>query len=137
MQHYVGLDVSVKETSMCIVDKAGNVIREVKVATKPAEIFAVLTEEALAIERIGLEAGPLSQWLYGAFGFAGDLCGDPTYEGGAVGTDQQERPQRCARHCTDDACWPVPTGACEDAGQPEAPHAADQSAAFAGQGPRY
>src|SRR5436853_7512216 len=71
LQHYVGLDVSVKETSVCIVDKAGNVIREVKVATKPAEIFAVLTEEALAIERIGLEAGPLSQWLYGALAEAG------------------------------------------------------------------
>jgi transposase len=66
MQHYVGLDVSVKETSVCIVDKAGKVIREVKVATKPAEILAVLTEEALAIERIGREAGQLSQWLYAA-----------------------------------------------------------------------
>src|SRR5258707_13410381 len=41
------------------------------------------------------------------------------------------------RHCTDDACWPAPTGACEDAGQPEAPHAADQSPAFAGQGARH
>ena len=71
MQHYVGLDVSVKETSVCIVDKAGKVIREVKIATKPAEILAVLTEEALAIERIGLEAGPLSQWLYGALAEAG------------------------------------------------------------------
>src|ERR1700716_334092 len=40
-------------------------------------------------------------------------------------------------HCTDDACWPVPTGACEDAGQPKAPHAADQSPAFAGQGARH
>src|SRR6266571_2736284 len=38
MQHYIGLDVSVKETSVCIVDKAGKVIREVKVATKPAAI---------------------------------------------------------------------------------------------------
>ena len=68
MQHYVGLDVSVKETSVCIVDKAGKVIREVKVATKPAEILAVLTEEALAIERIGLEAahyrnGCTAHWL--------------------------------------------------------------------------
>ena len=71
MQHYVGLDVSVKETSVCIVDKAGKVIREVKVATKPAEILAVLTEETLAIERIGLEAGPLSQWLYSALAEAG------------------------------------------------------------------
>jgi transposase len=71
MQHYVGLDVSVKETSVCIVDKAGKVIREVKVATEPMAIFAVLTEEALAIERIGLEAGPLSQWLYSALAEAG------------------------------------------------------------------
>src|SRR6266568_7549405 len=71
MQHYIGLDVSVKETSVCIVDKAGKVIREVKVATEPVAILAVLTEEALAIERIGLEAGPLSQWLYSALAEAG------------------------------------------------------------------
>jgi transposase len=56
---------------VCIVDKAGKVIREVKVATKPAEILVVLIEEALAIERIGLEAVPLSQWLYGALAEAG------------------------------------------------------------------
>src|SRR5205814_1622526 len=71
MQHYVGLDVSVKETSVCIVDKAGKVIREVKVATEPVAILAVLTDEALAIERIGLEAGALSQWLYSALAGAG------------------------------------------------------------------
>ena len=53
MQYYVGLDVSVKETSVCIIDKAGKVIREVKVATTPVAILAVLTEETLAIERIG------------------------------------------------------------------------------------
>ena len=40
MQHHVGLDVSVKETSVCIVDKAGKVIREVKVATKPVPCCA-------------------------------------------------------------------------------------------------
>src|SRR5436309_5545406 len=71
MQHYVGLDVSVKETSVCIIDKAGKVIREVKVATEPVAILAVLTEEPLALERIGLEAGPLSQWLYSALAEAG------------------------------------------------------------------
>src|SRR3979409_2597671 len=45
--------------------------REVKVATKPEAILAVLREEGLAIERIGLEAGPLSQWLYSALAEAG------------------------------------------------------------------
>src|SRR6266702_6942603 len=71
MQHYIVLDVSVKETSVYIGDKAGKGIREVKVATKPMAILALLTEEALAIERIGLEAGPLSQWLYSALAEAG------------------------------------------------------------------
>src|SRR3989475_6246007 len=71
MQHYVGLDVSVKETSVCIIDKAGKVIREVNVAAEPVAILAVLTEEPLALERIGLEAGPLSQWLYSALAEAG------------------------------------------------------------------
>ena len=71
MQHYVGLDVSVNETIVCIVDKAGKVIREVKVATEPGAILAVLTEEPLTLERIGLEAGPLSQWLYSALAEAG------------------------------------------------------------------
>jgi transposase len=71
MQYYAGLDVSVKETSVCIVNKAGKVIREVKVATQPAAILAALTQDALAVERIGLEAGPLSQWLYSALAEAG------------------------------------------------------------------
>ena len=64
MEHYAGLDVSVKETSVCVIDGAGKTIREVKVATEPAAILAVLLDDAFAVERIGLEAGPLSQWLY-------------------------------------------------------------------------
>jgi hypothetical protein len=58
IQYYVGLDISVKETSVCIIDKAGKVIREVRVATEPVAIFAVLTEEPLAIERIALRRDP-------------------------------------------------------------------------------
>src|SRR2546427_7065141 len=94
MQHYVGLDLSVKETSVCIIDKAGKVIREVRVATEPVAIFAVLTEEPLAIERIGLEAGPLSQWLYSAFAEAGlaGICGlSPHMKAAMVGQIHQSR----------------------------------------------
>ena len=140
MQHYVGLDVSVKETSVCIVDKAGKVMREVKVATKPEAILAVLTEEGLAIERIGLEAGPLSQWLYSALAGAGlpVICVETRHMKAALSAQINKSDRNDARgNCTDDACWPVPTGACENAGQPEAPHAADQSPAFAGQGARH
>ena len=71
MKLYVGLDVSMKETSICVVDKGGKVFREVKVATEPTAILAVLKDETLAIERIGLEAGAFSQWLYGALAEAG------------------------------------------------------------------
>jgi transposase len=71
MEHYAGLDVSLKETSVCIVDRAGQVLREVKVATEPEAILAILADEAFTIERIGLEAGPLSQWLYSELAEAG------------------------------------------------------------------
>ncbi len=71
MEHYAGLDVSIKETSVCVVDGTGRVVREVKVPTEPEAILAVLSDEDFNIKRIGLEAGPLSQWLYGELAEAG------------------------------------------------------------------
>ena len=66
MEHFAGLDVSVKETSVCIVDDAGKIVREVKVASEPDALLSVLTNSAYRFKRIGLEAGPLSQWLFSA-----------------------------------------------------------------------
>src|SRR5437763_13094058 len=66
MDHFAGLDVSVKETSVCIVDDTGRIIREVKVASEPQALLAVLTNPAYHFKRIGLEAGTLSQWLFSA-----------------------------------------------------------------------
>jgi transposase len=66
MDHFAGLDVSVKETSVCIVDDTGKIVREVKVASEPDALLAVLKNPACHFKRIGLEAGPLSQWLYSA-----------------------------------------------------------------------
>ena len=71
MKHYAGLDVSVKETSVCVIDETGATIREAKVASEPEALLAVLMDDALTIERIGLEAGPLSQWLYSGLAEAG------------------------------------------------------------------
>src|SRR5438445_170013 len=74
MDHFAGLDVSVKETSICIVDDAGKIVREVKVASEPEALLAVLKNlrcDAYHFKRIGLEAGPLSQWLFSAFAEAG------------------------------------------------------------------
>lgn len=71
MDHSAGLDVSVKETSICIVDDAGRIVREAKVASEPEALLAVLANPAYHFKRIGLEAGPLSQWLFSALAEAG------------------------------------------------------------------
>src|ERR1700728_1138819 len=65
MDHFAGLDVSVKETSVCIVDDTGKIVREVKVASEPEALLAALKNSAYHFKRIGLEDGPLSQWLFG------------------------------------------------------------------------
>jgi transposase len=64
MDHFAGLDVPVKDTSVCIVDDTGKIVWEVKVASEPEALLAVLKSSAYCFKRIGLEAGPLSQWLF-------------------------------------------------------------------------
>ena len=71
MDHFAGLDVSVKQTSVCIVDDTGKIVREVKVASEPDALLPVLTNPTYHFKRIGLEAGPLSQWLFSALAEAG------------------------------------------------------------------
>jgi transposase len=66
MDYFAGLDVSVKDTSVCIVDDTGRITREVKVASEPDALLTVLRNPAYRFKRIGLEAGPLSQWLFSA-----------------------------------------------------------------------
>ena len=64
MEHYAGIDVSLDESSVCVVDATGKVVREVKVASEPEELIRYFDELDLPVSRIGLEAGPLSQWLH-------------------------------------------------------------------------
>ena len=71
MKHYAGLDVSVKETAICIVDETGTICREMKVASHPDDLARVLNDPAWRLERVGLEAGPLSQWLFEGLARAG------------------------------------------------------------------
>ena len=70
MDYFAGLDVSVKETSVCIVDELGKIVREAKVASEPEALLSVLKNPAYRFKRIELEAGPLSQWLFSALGEA-------------------------------------------------------------------
>ena len=68
MKHYAGIDVSLESSSVCIVDAEGRIIREGKVASEPQALIAWFAALGFALERIGLEAGPLSQWLFAAGG---------------------------------------------------------------------
>lgn len=76
MKHYAGIDVSLEWSSVCVVDARGKIVREGKVASAPEALIAWFGSLGLELERIGLEAGPLSQWLYAAMreaGFAVEL----------------------------------------------------------------
>jgi transposase len=64
MDYYAGIDVSLECSSICIVDNMGKIVREGKVASEPAALTGWLDGLGGGLARIGLEAGPLSQWLY-------------------------------------------------------------------------
>ena len=63
MKHDAGWDVSVEETSVCILDETGKICREVKVTSHPEDLLRILQDPTWHLDRIGLEAGQLSQWL--------------------------------------------------------------------------
>jgi transposase len=63
MDYYAGIDVSLELSSVCVVDSSGKVVRETKVAREPEALLLHFGDLGLPIVRVGLEAGPLSQWL--------------------------------------------------------------------------
>ena len=71
MEHYAAIDVSLEWSSVCVVDAAGQIVREAKVRSEREALVAFFAESGVSIARIGLEAGPLSQWLYAGLVEAG------------------------------------------------------------------
>jgi len=71
MEYYAGIDVSLECSSVCVVDASGKIIREGKVASEPDALISWLKSRGCELIRIGLEAGPLSQWLFAAIREAG------------------------------------------------------------------
>ena len=85
MEHYAGIDVSLEQSSVCVVDATGGIVREAKVASEPEALIAWFRGLGLEVARIGLEAGPLSQWLFAAMRDAGS--------------------PRCAMPASRSSCW--------------------------------
>ena len=76
MEYYAGIDVSLESSSVCVVDANGRIVREAKVVSEPEALIAWFEGLKVRPSRIGLEAGPLSQWLYAGMreaGFAVEL----------------------------------------------------------------
>ena len=71
MKHYAGIDVSLKDSHVCIVDAEGRVVSEAVVASEPEALAQHLLRWQARLERVGLEAGPLSQWLHAGLRAAG------------------------------------------------------------------
>jgi len=66
MEHYAGIDVSLEYSSVCVVEASGKIVREAKVLSEPEALIGWFGSQGLKLVRIGLEAGPQSQWLYAA-----------------------------------------------------------------------
>src|SRR5499425_458365 len=115
MDHYAGIDVSLEYSSICVVDATGQIVREDKIASEPEVLIAWFSSLGYALTRIGLEAGPLSQWLYAAMKKAGLAVGlffrDAARARCLQGDAGQVRSQRRARDCAADAAWLVSAGA--------------------------
>ena len=71
MEYYAGIDVSLELSSVCVVDAKGKIVKEMKVASDPDALALFFKSLGVEVARIGIEAGPLSQWLHAGLTLAG------------------------------------------------------------------
>ena len=129
MKHFVGLDVALKETAICVVDEAGKIIGEGKVLSEPEAIMAWLTPLDLFIGKVGLEIGGLARWLHDQLRAAGlpAVCIDPRRLRGLTKTMPVKTDRNDARDRPGDAGWLVSGRSRQERGQSGVADAPDQS----------
>ena len=71
MTHLAGLDVGLEETAICIIDGSGRIVRELTVSSEPEALVHALRAPGVPYARVGLEACPLSTWLFEGLAAAG------------------------------------------------------------------
>jgi transposase len=92
VRYFAGLDVSLEETAICIVETTGRIVREARVASEPEALITFFTSLDMSMERVGLEACSLSAWLYEALTEAGILavCIEAMPGQGGNGSDAEQ-----------------------------------------------
>ena len=138
MEHYAGIDVSLESASVCVVDGAADRSGG-KIASEPDALIAWSGALGMAMTRIGLEAGPLSQWLYAAHeggGLRGGADGDAACPRCLQGDAGEDRSQGCPRDRPTDAAGLVPAGSLQVAACAGSARAADGTQAAAEQAAR-
>ena len=139
MGYFAGLDVSLEETAICIVDDTGKIVREARAASEPDALIAFFAECGMKMERVGLEACSLTAWLNTALTEAAipAICIEARQAKAAMGANaEQDRPQRCAWDRADHAHRLVPSGAREEPVLPFLADAVNGKASGAQQAPR-
>jgi transposase len=135
MIYYAGLDVSLEETSVCVMDEKGHVVQETKVASKWEAIAKVLRPIAASLARVGLEAGPLSPWLCDGLreaGFAA-ICIETRHLKASLGAMRNKTDRNDARGIAQ----LVPGGPCQERRKPPAAAPTEQPKDLAAQGNRH
>jgi len=99
MKYFAGLDVSMEETSVCIVNQDGEIIREGRAATDPAALDDYLKATGLPFDRVGFESGPCSAWLYKGLSAAGlpVICMDARHTSAALKAQNMKTDRNDAR----------------------------------------
>lgn len=87
MKYFAGLDVSLEETAICVVDEVGRMIKEARAASEPDALHVTLASFNLSFERVGLEACSLTAWLHGELRSAGwpAICIESRHAKAAMG----------------------------------------------------
>ena len=86
MKYFAGMDVSLEETAICVVDETGRMVKEARAASEPDALHATLASFNLQFERVGLEACSLTAWLHGELTSAGwpAICIESRHAMGAM-----------------------------------------------------
>ena len=99
MKYFAGMDVSLEETAICVVDETGQMIKEARATSEPDALHALLASFNLPFERVGLEACSLTAWLHGELTSAGwpAICIESRHAKAAMGAMANKTDRNDAR----------------------------------------